>query len=226
MKKFGLGALLAIATAAFAAAPVSAADLSPMVTKAPAVVDTWSPWQIRVRALAVLPEDGGSVDQIAGSDLSYSSSVTPELDISYFFTKNISVELILGTTYSYISGEGTTASLGTIGKTWILPPTLTLQYHFTDFGAFQPYVGAGVNYTIFYSQSANSPTTDLSVKNAWGWALQAGFDYMIDRHWGINFDVKKIFLEPDFDVTVAGTGYTGKADLNPWLIATGVTYRF
>lgn len=40
--------------------------------------------------------------------------------------------------------------LGKVGKVWLLPPTLTFQYHFTDFGAFKPYVGAGVNYTILY----------------------------------------------------------------------------
>ena len=107
----------------------------------------------------------------------------------------------------------------------MLPPTLMLQYHFTDFGAFKPYVGAGVNYTFFFNQSGDAVDT-LNVKDSWGWALQAGFDYMIDQHWGLNFDVKKIFLEPDFTATVGNTVLTGKADLNPWLIGGGVTYRF
>jgi outer membrane protein len=184
-----------------------------------------SPWQIRIRALGVITEDNGSVDGIAGSDLSFSDTVTPELDISYFFTDNIAAELILGTTFANVDGEGTIAGLGQIGKTWVLPPTLTLQYHFTNFGKFQPYLGAGVNYTIFYNQSAGS-ADKLHVHNAWGAALQAGFDYMIDDHWGVNLDVKKLFLEPDFDVTVAGTKMHGTAKLNPWLVGAGVTYRF
>ncbi|RVC56022.1 OmpW family protein, partial [Mesorhizobium sp. M2A.F.Ca.ET.046.02.1.1] len=131
----------------------------------------------------------------------------------------------LGTTYANIAGQGTIGGLGNIGKVWLLPPTLTLQYHFTDLGAFKPYVGAGVNYTIFYNQDTGSADA-LKVKNTFGTALQVGFDYMVDQHWGLNFDVKKLFLKPDFDVTVTGAKLTGKAELDPWLIGAGVTYRF
>ncbi|MER8873921.1 OmpW family protein [Mesorhizobium sp. M0814] len=184
-----------------------------------------SPWQLRLRGLGVIIEDSGYVNAVSGSGLSYSDTVIPELDISYFFTDNIAAELILGTTYANIGGQGTIGELGNIGKVWLLPPTLTLQYHFTNFGAFKPYVGAGVNYTIFYNQGAGSADA-LKVKNTFGTALQVGFDYMVDQHWGVNFDVKKLFLKPDFDVTVDGAKLTGKAELDPWLIGAGVTYRF
>ncbi|MER8402512.1 OmpW family protein [Mesorhizobium sp. M1348] len=189
------------------------------------VTEVPSPWQIRLRALGVITEDSGYVNGAPGSDLSYSDTVTPELDISYFFTDNIAAELILGTTYANIEGQGTIGGLGNIGKVWLLPPTLTLQYRFTNFGAFKPYVGAGVNYTIFYNQDVGSADA-LKVKNTFGTALQVGFDYMVDQHWGVNFDVKKLFLKPDFDVTVAGAKLTGKAALDPWLIGAGVAYRF
>jgi outer membrane protein len=220
--------LLAASALALVTSSASAADLP---SKAPVFKDepvaAASPWQIRVRALGVIAEDKGHVNGVPGSDLSYSRSVTPELDISYYFTPNIAAELILGTTYANINGEGTLAPLGKIGKTWILPPTLTLQYHFTNFGAFKPYVGAGVNYTFFYNQDADGVSA-LKVKNTFGGALQVGFDYMIDEHWGFNVDVKKLFLEPKFDATLADgvTRVSGKAELNPWLISTGITYRF
>ncbi|SHL48836.1 OmpW/AlkL family protein [Roseibium suaedae] len=213
----GMGALVCQAAAADLPVAQDASDVT--------VFKQLSPWQIRVRALGVITQDDGSVDGVAGSDLSFSDTVIPELDITYFFTDNIAAELILGTTYAKVYGEGSISGLNQIGKTWVLPPTLTLQYHFTNFGAFKPYVGAGVNYTIFYSQSADS-ADKLHVKNAFGAAVQAGFDYMIDDHWGVNLDVKKIFMEPDFDVTVAGTKMSGKAELNPWLIGAGITYRF
>lgn len=222
--------LTAVALAALAcAAPiVSAADLAP-VTKAPeaeSALTPHSPWQIRARALGVVTRNNGKVDGIGGSGLSSSDSVTPELDFSYYFTDNIAAELILGTTSSRIDGKGSIAGLGNIGKTWLLPPTLTLQYHFTDLGAFKPYVGAGINYTVFYNQSARGATTDLDVKNTFGGALQVGFDYMIDQHWGLNFDVKKLYLRPDFEATVGGARVKGSTKLDPWLIGTGVTYRF
>ncbi|MER8421729.1 OmpW family protein [Mesorhizobium sp. M1329] len=205
-----------------------AADLAQAVSVPQAgasVTEVPSPWQIRLRALGVITEDSGYVNAVPGSDLSYSNTVTPELDISYFFTDNVAAELVLGTTYANIEGQGTIGGLGNIGKVWLLPPTLTLQYHFTNFGAFKPYVGAGVNYTIFYNQDVGSADA-LKVKNTFGTALQVGFDYMVDQHWGVNFDVKKLFLQPDFEVTVNGAKVTGKAELDPWLIGAGVTYRF
>lgn len=196
----------------------SAADLEERMAATP------SPWQVRVRALGVITEDNGYVDGIAGSDLSYSDTIVPELDITYYFTDNLAAELVLGTTYANISGEGSVSGLGTVGKVWLLPPTLTLQYHLTTLGAFKPYVGAGVNYTFFFNQDGEGSFSDIDVEDTFGYALQAGFDYMIDDHWGINFDVKKLFLEPDW--TANDGTVSGKAELNPWLIGTGITYRF
>ncbi len=151
------------------------------------------------------------------------------------------MELILGVTPHNVRPTGALsaalASTGTIGKTWLLPPTLMLQYHFTDFGAFKPYVGAGVNYTMFFSQSsagAMAPGGALaynrfSVAPAAGVALQVGFDYMINRNWGINVDVKKIFLKSTFkytDTTGLLATTSGRVTIDPWLISTGITYRF
>ncbi|QPB24616.1 OmpW family protein [Rhizobium sp. 007] len=215
-----------IAYAIIVAGTVAAAceaDASDLIIAPDAAIP--SPWQVRLRALGAITNDSGRVGGLTGSDLSYSDSVFPEFDISYFFNDNIAAELILGTTYAKVHGRGSIAGLGEVGKTWLLPPTLMLQYHFTDFGAFRPYVGAGVNYTKFYNQSGNTAES-LHVKNAFGVALQVGFDYMIDDHWGLNVDAKKIFLRPNFDANVGGNNVTGKAKLDPFLIGAGITYRF
>ena len=101
-----------------------------------------------------------------------------------------------------IQGAGILAGTR-IGSTWILPPTLTLQYHFDGFGPFKPYVGVGVNYTHYFSNGGGNPNfTNLSIKDSWGVAGQIGFDYMIDRHWGFNVDVKKIMMQPKANVTL------------------------
>ncbi|MGA1800632.1 OmpW/AlkL family protein [Rhizobium sp. HT1-10] len=211
--------LAAAAMLTLAASTAGAADLNADTAAAQ------SPWQIRLRALGVITRDSGRVDGIDGSNLSFSNSIIPEMDVSYFFNDNIAAELVLGTTKSTVHGEGSIAGLGNIGKTWLLPPTLTLQYHVTSLGAFRPYVGAGVNYTMFYNQSGKSAES-LDVKNAFGVAFQAGFDYMVDQHWGLNVDVKKLILRPDFDATVGGSHVSGKANLDPLMIGTGITYRF
>jgi len=221
--------LLAVSALTLVTSSALAADLveyAPSVPTVEAAPEALSPWQIRIRAMGVITENNGHVKGIRGSDLSATDTVMPELDISYYFTDNIAAELVLGTTYANIHGKGSISSLDKIGKTWLLPPTLTLQYHFTNFGAFKPYVGAGVNYTVFYNQDADS-VSHLKVKDTFGAALQVGFDYMLDRHWGVNFDVKKLFLEPQFNATLEnGDRVRGKAELNPWLVSAGVTYRF
>jgi len=222
---------LSLAAALLSATALSAAQAGDLPTKKGApiapVLDSWSPWMIRGRALAVIPQEDASLKlggaPLPGADVNISNSVVPELDITYFFTKNIAAELILGVTPHNVKGAGVLAG-NKIGSAWLLPPTLTLQYHFTDFGAFKPYVGAGVNYTVFFNEKAKGGFTDFDLKDSFGLALQAGFDYMIDKHWGFNFDVKKIFLEPK--VKVNNGLVSGKVKIDPWLIATGITYRF
>jgi outer membrane protein len=235
MKRVGilLSSLIAATTLAAVSVPAVAADLGAKpVYKAPAV-EAWNPWMIRVRALGVVTRDSGSVDQVPGSGLATSDSVVPELDISYFFTKNIAAELILGVTPHHVTGTGVATTNGLdVGKAWLLPPTLTFQYHFTDFGAFKPYIGAGANYTVFFSQSAGNTSngtvtvTSSSLHNSFAPAAQIGFDYMFDRHWGWNVDVKKLWLRPDWNGNSNVGALTGKVNLDPWLIGTGIVYKF
>ena len=145
----------------------------------------------------------------------------PEVDLSYFFTKNIAAELVL--TYPQQVDIKTTA-LGKIGHVDALPPSLMLQYHFTDLGAFKPYVGLGVNYTIFTKKSFNTALGKISVDdNTVGLAAQVGFDYAIDKNWSFNVDAK--YIQMDTDVKLEGTKL-GKLGLNPMTYGVGVGYRF
>lgn len=234
--------LLVLAAANGALSTARAADLAaaPVYKKAAPIVEAWNPWMIRVRALGVLPDGSGSSVRVSGvaalsspnSGLSIGDAVVPELDISYFFTPNIAAELILGVTRHSIGGTGALDGLN-VGKAWLLPPTATLQYHFTEFGAFKPYIGAGVNYTVFFNQDAANTTvnglavTNLHISNSFGAAVQFGFDYMLDKHWGVNVDVKKLWLRPDYSATVNNTiAVTGRANIDPWLVGTGLTYKF
>ena len=224
MKKSVQAAFAAVLLSSVAL-PALAADL-PNLKPGLALATAQSPWMIRVRALGVLPQGGASLAGApAGYGVSITNSVVPELDISYFFTKNIAAELILGVTPHTVKGTGSLAAFGSIVSTTALPPTLTLQYHFTEFGAFKPYVGVGVNFTTYFNTTTkNAALAPMSIFPSWGVAGQVGFDYMIDQHWGFNVDVKKIMMQPN--VRLAGGAITGHVNINPWIIGAGVTYRF
>ncbi len=182
-----------------------------------------SPWMVRARATNLNWENKQDA-QLAGAGLNLNAKnqTIPELDISYFFTKNIAAELVL--TYPQrVDVRAGQASLGTVTA---LPPTLLAQYHFTQFGPLKPYVGAGVNYTRFGSRDLNSGNTFYSVeKSSLGYAAQIGADYMLTKSWGVNLDVK--YRQIETDVIVNSTGASaGTLKLSPIATSVGVTYKF
>lgn len=194
-------------------------------------------WQIRVRGVGVIPDESADVG-IIGGDVAISNTFIPELDFTYFFTKNISAELILGTSKHDVNTVGSDISaVGgptyadvNLGSVNLLPPTLTLQYHFLPEQVFNPYVGAGVNYTIFYNEKAGHTVKGIDYENAFGYAFQIGFDLMIDDRFFINADVKKIFLKTDVTVDASnlatGLSIPASVDINPLLLGFGVGMKF
>ena len=176
-------------------------------------------WMVRARAVHV---DSANKDSTP-LDLSVNNKMIPELDISYFFTPNFAAELIL----TYPQKHDVRAGGAKIGSLKHLPPTLLAQYHFTQLGAFKPYVGVGINYTRFSSVKFD-PAVDAALnpsvkKNSFGPALQIGFDYALDKNWSINFDVKKVYIKTD--VRSFGTK-VGTFKVDPVLVGVGLGYRF
>ncbi len=195
-------------------------------------------WQVRLRGLAVVPDESAKVG-IIGGDVSLGNSFVPELDFTYFFTKNFAAELILGTTPHKVNTVasdlsaigGPTSAEVNLGKVWLLPPTLTAQYHFYAIDkVFKPYVGAGVNYTIFYGVDEGPTVKNVSYDNAFGYAAQIGFDLFLDDTFFINVDVKKIWLKTDVKVDASnlssGLSIPAEVKIDPLLIGFGVGMRF
>lgn len=183
-----------------------------------------SPWQIRARAVHIdtagkSAAGSGALAGLPADAITVSSKTIPEVDITYFFNPNLAAELIL--TYPQ-KHDVSVAGLGKIGSFKHLPPTLTLQYHFTPASQISPYVGAGVNYTRISSVRLLNGTADLESHSV-GLALQAGVDFKIDKNWSINFDVKKVQIRSD--VLVGGTAVS-KVKVDPLLIGVGLGYRF
>ncbi len=179
---------------------------------------------VRLRAIGFMPDSGGATAQLGG-DADVGSSVVPELDFTYFFTKHIAAELILATMEHKVDLRGSSSGDLDLGRVKILPPHLNLQYHFRPDKTFSPYLGAGIGYVFFYDEEDGSSISSINYKNSVSWSLQAGLDYKLNDRWSLNLDLKKVFV--DTELHINGGGVTaGDIDLDPWVFGLGIGYRF
>lgn len=181
---------------------------------------------LNVRATGVVPQGTDPITTLAGAatglraDASY--DVMPTIGVTYFFTDNIAAEVIAGTTNHTVKAKGPGVDLK-IKETWVLPPIVTLQYHFAPQARVSPYVGAGINYMLFYSGEDKNGFA-LKIKDGFGTALQAGVDVALQGQWALNLDAKKVFF--DTKATDRINGVKTKVTLDPWVLSAGIGYRF
>lgn len=188
------------------------------------------PWMVRARAVNLdTANKSGAIPLLAvPSDAIHVSDKTiPEVDISYFFTKNVAAELILTVPQKH-DVKVTSSAIGAFkaGSFRHLPPTLTLQYHFLPDSQFRPYIGAGINYTRITNDDLAVPgVTKLHLENdSWGGVLQAGFDVKLGKSLFLNLDVKKIYIRSD--VTAPGLGKISHVKVDPLAVGIGIGWRF
>jgi outer membrane protein len=195
---------------------------------------------VRGRVIVVEPhEDSSTVKSsvagsIPGSGAGLDSSVVPEVDFTYMVTPSVGVELILASSSHDVRGTGSLAGAGKLFDARTLPPTLTVQYHFNSNGRVRPYVGAGLNYTLFFNEDATSGMkalgggkADVELDDSWGLAANAGVDVAIDKDWFVNADVKYIDMDTTATIRTNSLGRL-KADvsIDPWVYGIGIGRRF
>jgi outer membrane protein len=203
-------------------------------------------WVVRVRAVNVSPNEDSKLGKTVnssvanvmspGAELAVSDKVIPELDISYYVTKNIAAELILalGTRHnvSVQDEAGAVVPNQDLGSVNLLPPTLTAQWHFNPDQTIDPYVGAGINYTSFLDRNLrvnNGALAGTKIKvdsDSWGYVLQAGVDINLKDGWLINLDAKYVNIETDVKLNVAGWTKIDSLDINPWVVGIGIGKKF
>lgn len=201
---------------------------------APAMAQTTTAWEmpkkgdfiVTGRVTDVFSQADNAITTAAGADtglkVDVGDSVMPTLGFTYFLTDHLAVEAILGTTKHDIRAQGP-ATDALVHETWVLPPVVTLQYRPLNSGRVSPYVGAGVNYMLFYSgKDKNGFTVDLD--NGFGYALQAGTDIGIQGPWSLNVDVKKVWFNTDANINDGAL--KSDVDLDPWVVSVGVSRKF
>jgi len=179
----------------------------------------------RARVAAVIPENFSSSVTLIGGHVEATTDYIPEIDLSYFFTPALSVEAIAGTSRHEVSVHG--SALGAkadVGSVWVLPPTVTLQYH-KQYGAFIPYAGVGLTVMFFYDSHPDTAggITKAGYDTGVGPTLDAGFDYVISPTWVVNVDVKQMFVNTTAHVNGV---ITAKTALSPTVVAAGIGYKF
>ena len=216
-------AMTAAVLAAFAALPAVAQEGNWMVRGRVVhlgMKNSATQGQGSVVTAAALPANG----------LTASDKTIPEVDVTYFFSKNLAAELILTVPQRHnvaiTKGVAAQSSLGSFKE---LPPTLLLQYHFMPDGTFRPYVGLGVNYTKISSVNLRSNIAaigQLDLDNSsTGLAFQGGFDIKLDKQLFLNVDVKKIQIRTDVKQVNNGEKISA-LKLDPWAVGVGLGWRF
>lgn len=194
-------------------------------------------FQLRGRLIGIVPDDdSGEITGVAGSGVEVDSAATLEVDFTWFLSSNLAVELIAATAEHDINGTGSAAGLGRIADTMVLPPTATLQYHWNTDGKVQPYIGAGINYTLFYSEDVTDSldmflgtASRIDLDDSFGFAAQAGMDVQVSDNWFFNLDVK--YLDIDTTAIIRDDATSAElarvdVDVNPWVPGIGMGYRW
>lgn len=181
---------------------------------------------VHARLTRVAPASDAAITTSAGAASGLKAHVgddmKPTLGFTYFLSDKVAAEVILGTTQHEIRAQGAGTDV-LVHKTWVLPPVVTLQYHPLPAARVSPYVGAGLNYMLFYG-GGDKNGFKVKVDDGFGYALQAGVNVKLKNSWLINADVKKVFFSTD--AAINGGALKAKVDLDPLVSSIGLSHQF
>ena len=206
---------------------------------------------VRAGATTVDPQEdssniffnGGALPIVPNSQLGLDSSTQLGITVSYVLDKNWAVELLLATPFKHTAsatGDLVTA-LGPldVADTKQLPPTLSAIYYFDSGDSFKPYVGAGINYTIFFQEDTTSEADaafnsvygltggDIELDDSVGVSFQVGADYQINDNMIVNASVRWIDIDTEATIKFdSGDKVTADIDIDPYVYTLSVGYIF
>ncbi|MFT5879273.1 MAG: outer membrane protein [Moritella sp.] len=183
---------------------------------------------VRAGAIVVAPNES-SDDVLTLGEFQVNDNTQLGLNFTYMTTDNIGVELVAASPFTH---EVALEATGAIAEVHQLPPTLLAQYYFGNSDSkFRPYVGAGLNFTVFYDTKFNDTGTgaglsNLDMSNSWGLAAQAGIDYKINAKWLVNASVMYADISTDVTFKAGSDEKKIKTDIDPLVYMVSVGYVF
>jgi outer membrane protein len=165
-------------------------------------------------------------------------SYTLGLEAGYYITPNITLGISAGVPplmhiKATVLNKANLIGTDLVGSVRFGPLMGVLDYHFTQWGPFQPYFGAGAAYVVMFANTSDGFLSNFSVDPTWSFVVQGGFDYMLTDfglpNWGVFADAKKlIYLNPNFQGNVLNTNIHVKTlgKIDPWIASTGITFRY
>lgn len=197
-------------------------------------------WTVRSGAVWVVPDEstanarGPRADDgtLTGSTVAVDNELQLGLTVSYALTAHLAVELLAATPFTHaLHIEGGALDGASLGEVEQLPPTLSLQYHFRPGAQLQPYVGFGLNATLMLDDSVGADARaigvhKISVDDSFGLAGQIGADWLLGGGWLLNADARVIDIDTTASVRMDDGTTRVDVDLDPWVLAVGVGYRF
>jgi len=188
----------------------------------PALAQSAGDWTLGVGVHQVNPKSGNGA--LAGGTLALDvdSDVKPTITFEYFVRQNLGIEVLAALPFKHdIAIDG----LGTVGSTRHLPPTVSLQYHFNSAGTVSPFVGAGINYTTFFSEESSGALAGdrLKLGDSWGLAAHAGLDFKVGERGAVRVDVR--WADIDTEVSLNGARQ-GSANIDPLVYGAAYVWKF
>src|SRR6056297_1000238 len=189
-------------------------------TAAPALAQEKGDMTLGLGIASVMPADKTNTTLVG--NLSVDDNIRPTLTFEYFVADNVGIEVLAAWPFEHTVSHPT---LGDIVKTKHLPPTISLNYHFTNNSSVTPFIGAGVNYTTFWDDNAIGllTGTPVSLSDSWGVALHAGLDFKLTERASFRTDVR--WIDIDTDVTVGGTDI-GSVAIDPLVVGVSYVMKF
>jgi len=180
---------------------------------------------LRFGVVNVSPNDGSDASSSLGlgsDDIGVDDDTQLYINATWMFRDNLGLDILGATPFTH---DITLDGAGKVGETSHLPPTVGLQYHFSPKESVRPYVGAGINYTTFFSEETTGALagTDMSLDDSLGLAVQAGVDVDINDDWFFNADLRYMNIETT--ATIDGLGSVD-VQINPWVFGLGVGTTF